>query len=432
MTVEVQTVAPCRLKMIITAPPDETRGPYDDIIAMFTRQGNPPGFRAGKAPRPVIERHYRAEIDQEVRRTLTAKFYRKALEQEKITAVDIVEAGSILFTPATGLTFTVTLDVAPEFKLPQYKGIPVKVPEIPIATADIENQIQRMRRMFATPAEVANSPAQSGDLATIDYEGTLDGKPLAETTPGLDILNGVKDHTVELGNCAPLPQEFSDALIGAMPGATVSFNAAFAEDFSVAALRGVTVAYTATLKSLRHIDPLDDAALLEKIRFAKDMDALRADIRADLEQRNNARRREQKFEQITQFLASRCTFDLPTIETAHEVNRTARGMISHYAQSGATREQLEENRDALLKDASNIAERRLRMRYILSRIADEEKIEASDQEVNQRLREIAYEQQQPVEKIKAEIEKNHNLEGLRQDVRIRKAINFLVTEAKDE
>jgi len=432
MTVEVQTVAPCRLKMIITAPPDETRAPYDEIIAMFTKRGNPPGFRAGKAPRPVIERHYRAEIDQEVRRSLTGKFYRKALEQEKITAVDIVDVGSVLFTQTAGLTFTITIDVAPEFKLPQYKGIPVKVPEIPVATADVEDQVQRMRRMFATPAEVADQPAQTGDLATLDYEGALDGKPLSETTPDLDVLNGLKDRVVELGNCAPLPSEFNDALIGALPGATVTFNAAFAEDFPVAALRGATVAYTATLKSLRHIDPLDDAALLEKIRFAKDMESLRADIRADLQQRNDARRRDQKFEQITQFLSSRCTFDLPTIETAEEVNRTARGMISHYAQSGATSEQIAQNRDALLKDASTLAERRLRMRYILSRVADEEKIEATDQEVNNRLAEIAYEQRQPVEKIKAEIEKNHNMEGLRQDVRIRKAIHLLVTEAKED
>ena len=431
MTVEVQTVAPCRLKIIVTAPPEETRAPYDEIIAKFTKQGNPPGFRAGKAPRPVIERHYRAEIDQEVRRSLTAKFYRKALEQEKITAVDIVDVGSVAYSQTDGLTFTVTLDVAPEFKLPQYRGIPVNVPETPVATADIEDQVQRMRRMFATPAE-ANRPAQNGDLATIDYEGSLDGRPLAETTPDLAMLNGVKDHVIELGNCAPLPREFSDALTGAQPGETVSFNAAFAEDFPVAALRGATVAYTATLKSLRHIEPLDDAALLEKIRFAKDMDALRADIRDDLKHRNEARRREQKFEQISQYLSSRCTFDLPTIETAHEVNRTARSMISQYAQSGATREQLEENRDALLQNASSIAERRLRMRYILSRIADEEKIEATDQEVGQRLREIAAEQQQPVEKIKAEIEKNHNLEALRQDVRIRKAIHFLVTEAKGD
>jgi trigger factor len=156
------------------------------------------------------------------------------------------------------------------------------------------------------------------------------------------------------------------------------------------------------------------------------MEALRADIRSDLERRAAARRRELKFEQITQHLASRCTFDLPTLEAAHEVNRTARGMISHYAQSGATREQLEENRDALLKNASTIAERRLRMRYILSRIADEEKITATDQEVNQRLRQIAYENRQPFEKAKAEIEKNYGLEAVRQEVRINKAIDVLV------
>ncbi|MCL1887486.1 MAG: trigger factor [Kiritimatiellaeota bacterium] len=431
MTVDVQTVSPCRQKLIISAPPDETRGPYDEVVAKFVRQGTPPGFRAGKAPRPVIERHYRAEIDQEVRRALVGKFYRKAVEQEKITVVDIVESGDARFSQSTGLAFTVTLDVAPEFKLPNYKGIPVKAPETPVTTADIEGQVAHMRRLFATPVEVVGAPAQSGDLATLDYEGTLNGRPLAETTPSLDLLNGVKDHVIELGNCAPLPPEFNDALIGAEAGATVSFKAAFAGDFTVEALRGATVDYTATLKALRHVEPLDDAALLAQMRFAKDMDALRANIREDLGQRAAARRREAVFNQIQQHLASRCAFDLPTIETAEEVNRTARGMIARYAQGGATREQLEQNREALLKDASNTAEHRLRMKYILSRVADEEKIEATDAEVGQRLQEIAYENRQPVEKIKAEIEKNHNLEALRQDVRIRKAIDLLINESKE-
>ena len=430
MTVDVQTVAPCRQKLIITASPEETRGPYDEIIAMFTRQGNPPGFRAGKAPRHIIERHYRSEIDQEVRRSLVGKLYRKAVEQEKITAVDIVDVGSVLFTPTTGATFTITLDVAPEFKLPQYRGIPVNVPETAVASAEIEDQVDRLRRMFSTPAEVTGRPAQTGDLATIEYAGTLDGKPLSETTPDLDLLNGVKEHVIELGNCAPLPREFSDALSGADIGATVGFNAVFADDFAVEKLRGATVAYTATIKSLRQVIPLDDAALLEKIKYVKDMDALRADIRSDLERRAAAARREQKFQQIAQHLDSRCKFDLPTLETSQEVNRTARSMIARYAQGGATREQIEENRDALLQNASTAAERRLRMRYILTRIAAEEKIEATDAEVSQRLMEIAYENRQPVEKIKAEIEKNQGLEAVRLEVRIRKVIDFLVEESK--
>ena len=430
MTVDVQTIAPCRQTLAITVPPDETRGPYDVVVASFIRRGNPPGFRSGKAPRAVIERHYRAEIDKEARQSLLWTFYRKAIEREKITAVDIIEIGSTRFSPATGLEFTITLDVAPEFQLPQYKGIPVNAPETPVTNSDVEEQVDRMRRMFATPVDVAGRPAQSGDLATVDYEGARDGRPLAETLPGLDLLTGVKGHVIELGDCAPLPPEFNDALVGAEPGATVPFEAKFAEDFAVAELRGATVAYTATLKALRQAIPLDDAALLEKIRIAKDMDALRADIRADLQRRNDANQRERKFQQIAQHLASRCAFDLPTSETANEVNRTARNIITRHIQSGATREQIEENRDALLQDASNTAERRLRMRYILSRVADEEKITASDAEVGQRLAEIARENRQPAEKVRAEIEKNHGLEALRQDVRIRKAIDLLVSESK--
>jgi len=429
MTVDVQTIAPCRQKLIITVPAEETRAPYDDIIAMFIRHGNPPGFRAGKAPRAVIERHYRADIDKEVRQSLIGKFYRRALEQEKITAVDIVDVGSVLFTPATGATFTITIDVAPEFKLPQYKGIPVKVEEKPVAEQEVDDQITRMRKMLATHTDVKDAPAQFEDAATVDYEAALNGKPLAETVPNLPVLTGVKGHVITLGESAPLPKEF-DALVGAKPGETVSFEATFPKDFPIPELQDATVNYTATLVSLRRPEPLDDATLLEKIQFAKGMDALRQNIREELEHRNTARQRNAKFDIIAQHLVSRCKFDLPKIETAQEVNRTAQSMMTNIIQSGATREQIEEHRDTLLQNASDTAERRLRVRYILSRIADEEKITATDQEVDQRLRQIAYENRQPFEKAKAEIEKNYGLEAVRQEVRIHKAIDILVDAAE--
>ncbi len=432
MTVDVQTIAPCRQKLIITVPAEETRAPYDEIISMFTRQGNPPGFRAGKAPRPVIERYYRGEIDKEVKRTLIGKFYRKALEQEKITAVDIVDVGSVLFTPATGATFTVTIDVAPEFKLPKYKGIPVKIEEMKVSDQDVADQIARLRKMFAERKDVAGSGAQKEDLLTLDYTGAVDGKPLAEIVPDLVTLAGGKEHVMELGNPAPLPLEFDDALTGAKPGDTVTFDAMFAKDFYVPALQGVKVAYTATVTALRRAEPMSAEAFLDKIRFTKGMDAFQADIRADLEKRNAAHQREAKFDVIAQYLDGKCKFDLPKQETANEVNRTARTMLNDIIQRGATREQIEEHRDALLKNASDTAERRLRLRYILSRIADEEKIEGSDKEVHQRLQQIAYENRQPVDKVRAEIEKNYGLEAVRLDIRIQKVIDLLVNESESK
>ena len=432
MTVDVQAVAPCRQKLIITVPADETRGPYDEIIAMFTRNGNPPGFRAGKAPRHIIERHYRAEIDKEVKRSLVAKFYHKALEQEKIAAVDIVDVASVLFSPATGATFTVTIDTVPEFKLPQYKGIPAKVEETAVTERDVDESLEHMRRSFADYADVADgSPAQKDDIALIDYEGSLDGKPLAEAVPNLPLLAGAKGHPHVLGGGnGALPPAFDDALTGARAGETVAFDAAFEPDFYVPALQGATVKYTATLQALRRPGPMDDAALLEKIKFTKGIEAFRANLRANLEQRAAARARDAKFQVIAQHLDARCKFDLPKIEAANEVNRAARDMVARYIQGGATSEQIEENRDALLQSASSTAERRLRMRYILTRIASEEGIEATDQEVEGQLQAIAYENRQPVEKVRAELEKKYgSLEVLRLDVRIQKTVDLLVNES---
>ena len=428
MTVEVQTIAPCRQKLIITASADEARKPYDELIAEFTKQCNPPGFRAGKAPRAVIERVYRADIDKEAKRVMVGKFYRKALEQEKISAVDIVDIGSVLFSPATGASFTITIDVAPEFKLPQYKGVPVRVEQIAVTESQIDEQVDRMRLMFANLAP-SEGPSQKDDVATVDYEATVDGKPLAELAPNLPYLTGAKDQTIRVGNPMGMPKEFDDAMLGAKPGETVVFDVPFASDFYVQALQGVTAKYSATVKALKRPELLDDAALLEKVQFTKGMEALRADIRQDLERQAAQRMNQQKFQIIAQHLDSRCKFDLPKAETARAVNRAAQQIISNISQGGATREQIEEHRDALLQNATDSAERQLRMKYILARIADEEKITATDAEVNQRIREIAYEHRQPFEKAKAELEKNYGLETIRDEVRRQKAASLLVAES---
>ena len=431
MTIDAQTIAPCRQKLAINVLPDETSGPYEEIVNAFTQRGTLPGFRAGKAPRPMIERHYRAEIDNEVRRSLVTKFYRKALEQEKITALEIVDIEDVHYSPSTGLGFVVTIDVAPEFELPQYKNIPVKIPETPAITdEDVENQIVRMRRMYANQRDVNDEPAQLDDTATLDYEARRDGQPLAEILPNLEILTGIKKHPHTLGANMGLPKAFDDALVGAKTGDTRSFDITFPSDFQITELQGVKVTYTATLTALKRPVPLDDAEFLAKLQFTKGMDDLRGEIRADFERRNAARQREMTFEAIAQQLDSRCKFDLPKNETAQEVNRTTRSMLNRIIQSGASREQIEEHRDTLLKDASDTAERRLRMRYILSRIADEEKVVASNKELNQRLQEIALENNQPLDKIKASIEKNYGLEAVRQEVRIRKVVDLLVASAE--
>lgn len=429
MTVEAQTIAPCRQKLVINATAEETRGPYNKIIADFTKYGQPPGFRAGKAPRHIIERHYQAEIKREVNRSMVGEFYRKAVKDQNITAIDIVDVDAVLFSPATGLSFTVTVDVAPEFKLPKYTGVPVTVAKHEVSEADVTAQVDRMRNIFAERKDVTDRPAEKTDLVTFEYEATADGQPLAETLPNLPMFTGQKEYMMEIGKPDPLPQEFDKALTGATIGETAVFDVKYPKDFAAQELAGKKVNYTATVKGIRSVIPLSDEDFLKRLNFAKGLDAFKDEIRADLEKRAEAQIRRETTEAVFKYLDMKCKFELPKIETANETNRTVRSMVSDIMQRGGTQEEIVNHRDDLIKQASDVAERRLRLRYILARIADEEKIETTDKELNDRLTALAMENRQPVEKVRAEIESNYGLEALRQDIRIDKANKLVVDQA---
>lgn len=133
MKVDTQNVASCKVKVIVKAEADETRKEYEEVIKTFMQQGRVPGFRPGKVPREIIKRDFHKEITEEVQGRLFRALYRQALDQQGIKMVSLLDVSDMLFSPETGITFTLTVDVQPDFDLPKYKKIPV-VFEDPVVT----------------------------------------------------------------------------------------------------------------------------------------------------------------------------------------------------------------------------------------------------------------------------------------------------------
>jgi trigger factor len=162
----------------------------------------------------------------------------------------------------------------------------------------------------------------------------------------------------------------------------------------------------------------------------KDLAALRDRTRQDLQAAAEAREKERQRQEIVEFLLKRTEFDLPQSVVAEETQLAVRGMLHDIVGRGATREDLEKNREAILGAATTQSKERVRLRYILARIAAEEKVEVSDAEVDARLKDLAARYRQPVEKLRATIEERHGLETLRADIRAEKTIDLLVADAK--
>mgnify|MGYP000870067181 FL=1 len=159
MKVDTQKVSPCRVKLIVKAEADETRKDYEDVMTSFMRHGRVPGFRPGKVPREIIKRDFHKEITEEVQGRLFRALYKPAVEKAGVKLVSLLDVGDMLFSPETGIMFSMVIDVEPEIDLPKYKKIPMTFEEPAVTEEQVEEHLGRLRKAFAkfegAPAEHA-------------------------------------------------------------------------------------------------------------------------------------------------------------------------------------------------------------------------------------------------------------------------------------
>ena len=428
MKVDTKSSGPCRVKLIVKAEATETRPDYEEIVKLYVQKGRLPGFRPGKAPRAVVETRYRADIDADVRSRLIGKFYREAIKDAKIPAVAVVDVTDVIFSPQTGISFVAVVDVAPEINLPKYKKIPLKI-ETPVVTDEqVKAQVDRLRNMMARFEDAATQPAARGDLVCIDYSGVCDGKPLQEIVPDAAGLATATDFWAQVEEPEFIPG-LALALEGMKPGDTKEIKVKFEKEFHQEAMRGRKVDYQVTAKNVRHRILPSDEDVCKRTGFAN-LDELRTRSRKDLFTAAEQREQSRQQQEVVDFLIKRTEFDLPESVVIEETNLTMRGMLRDIVGRGATREEIEKNREAILGAATTASKDRVRLRYILSRIAEEEKVQVADAEVEQRLQEMAAQYRTPIEKLRATIEERHGYESLISDIRNEKILTQLVEDAK--
>ena len=433
MKVETNTIAPCRVRVAVKAEAEETREDYEKVVKQYVLHGRIPGFRAGKAPREVILRRYRDGIDQDARQQLIGKFYRQALDQEKLAVVGIIDVSDVVFSPETGITFAMTVDVAPEFKLPKYEGIAIKAQDTTVKPEQIDAQIDRMRDMAAKFEDAKEGETVAiGDLVQIDFEAKVGDQPLKDFLGGEDTSN--------LGSGAGRwfqADNTADAYIpGLMPGVQGmavgekrDIDVSFPKDYPVEALRGQKALYATTVKVLRKRQPADEAEFLKQYG-AETLDALRERVTKGMQAQADRMETDRRRQVVIDHLLKKTEFDLPQSVVESETDAAVRSMLQDGANRGLSREELDKHRDEILGNASTAARDRVRLRYILARIAEAESIKETDEDLETRIREMAVQYQMDASKLRGILEQRNAIESVRGEIRANKVIDMLVEKAK--
>lgn len=429
MKVDVETGEGCRRTLRFDVPPDAMETRYADVLSTFERHAKIKGFRPGKAPRPMVERRFTDEIAEEVREKETNAAFRAWMNETDLDVVAVHGFKNAQWERGGPLAFEADVDVAPEVSLVAYKGIEVRRPSDAVDDAEIGEVIEQFRARQASFEQSGGRPLQMGDYAVVNYSGVIEGKPVADLDPEAKVLSEGSRQWVEISESSFLPG-FASQVVGMEVGDRRQANVDIPAEFGRPLLAGKKATYFVELLEIRErrLPEVDDE--LARGHEQESLDAWRAAIRGALGAEKKAQADRAVRRQVIEQLLAGASFPVPDSLLSHETRRAIYDIVLESRQRGASREAIEERKDELFGFASRSAEQRLRLSYVLRRIADEEKIETAAEDLDERIRRMAEVAGSEPAKVRKELEKRGAMADLESEIRESRALEFVIGHAK--
>lgn len=428
MSVQVEKLEKNMAKLTIEVSAQELEKALEDAFLKNKNKISVPGFRKGKVPRQMIEKMYGPEIFYEdAANALIPEAYSKALDE---CEEDIVSSPDIEVTQIEkGKPFIFTAEVAlkPEVKLGKYKGVKVEAADVAVTDEEVDAAIQRERENNARNIEVTDRPVKDGDITTLDFEGFVDGVAF-EGGKG-------EDYPLTIGSGAFIPG-FEEQLVGAEIGKEVEVNVTFPEDYQAEDLKGKAAVFKCTVKEIKEkeLPELDDEFASEVSEF-ETLDEYKKDVKEKLTQKKEKDAKDAKEAAVIEAIVADSDMEIPEamIETQQ------RQMIDEFAQrmqmQGLSMEQYFQftgaTMDKMMEQVRPQAETRIKSRLVLEAVAAAEGITATDEDFEEEIKAMAEAYQMEVDKVK-ELLPEKSAEGIREDIAVKKAAEFVVNSAKSK
>ncbi|HEY8449276.1 MAG TPA: trigger factor [Bacillota bacterium] len=416
-----------RAHLEIEVPAEEVAKALDRAYRKVARKVLIPGFRKGRAPRPLVERHVgKAVLYEEALDDLLPEAYARAVAETGIEPIDRPEISQVKLREGEPLSFKAVVQVKPEVELGDYRAIRVEKTEPAVTADDVERVLAELREQQAQlVAEPDDRPAERGHFATIDFRGTIDGQPFGGGSG--------ENYTVEIGS-GRLIGDFEDQLLGMRVGETREITIPYPEDFANRELAGKTATFTVTLKELKRkeLPPLDDA-FAQSVGSFGSLEELRKDVENRLSQRAAAEAEADFRQRVVQAAVEQARVDIPEVLVQRRIDQ----LISAFKrrlesqnvrwedflrQSGESIEQL---RESFCEQAAADVKTDL----VLEAIARREGIEPGEDDFAAEAVKLAETYGQKVDEVRKLLERADVRADLAAALRIRKTIDFLVAQA---
>ncbi len=431
MNVQINAINDTRKSITVTLDQSEVDAEYKKLLGEFSLQVRLPGFRPGKAPAAMIEKRFAKDLKEEFKGRVVSKAYQEGMKESKLDVLAIVNVEEGEVAPGAPVTITVTMDVRPEFTLPEYTGISTEIQPTEPTDAEVDSVIEGLRSERAD-FKVATRAAAKGDYVRFGYTGTLDGKPLTDIVGEKAIYAAAPQTWEEVeganeGLLSGVAQQISGLQAGEQKDITVTFPADFGP---VPALAGKAVVYAIEVQEVREraLPELDEAFF--KANQVDSLDGLKTQVKSSLTMRKEYANRAEQRRQITDSLVAQANFDAPESLVASERDGVLRQFIEENMRRGVPQEEFEKNKQELHDSATKAAVSRVKVQLLLAKIAEKEGLKVEEQDINNWLMREAMRSGTKPEKLVKDLGKDREqFRALQQQILFDKALDFIVSKA---
>jgi trigger factor len=422
MKVNVEDISSIKKKVHVEVPEDRVAQEIDSFYEELKKKAKIKGFRPGKAPRTILERYFKDYAKGEVLQRLIQDTFPKALSEVSFSPVAPPAFDPQELEGGKPFRYAAIVEVKPQIKIEDYTGLNLEGKKEEVRDEELEERLKNLQNLHAQLKAISEPrEVRTGDYVILDYDAKMDGKPLDEGK-GVDI-------TVEVGSGRFIPT-LEENLIGLKPEDDKDVDVSFPADYGYKKWAGKTVSFHVKVKEIKEkiLASLDD-------EFAKDLggfdslEALTAKLREDMQKvKEEALDRHFK-DQIVDQLLQKNSFEIPPSLVEEQNQALVSEAKLRLASQGMNLKDMDISEDKLREDYRAVAERQVKTYLILEKIAGQEGISVSDEEVQGRLKEISERSHQKFEAVKRYYEKNGLIPEMQAGILSDKTLNFLIEKS---
>jgi trigger factor len=413
-----ETKESTKREIAVEVPAQEVQRETEALIQKYQKLARLPGFRKGHVPASIIRQRFSEDIKTEVVEALVPRYFRQEAEKQGLVPVSQPRVTDLHIHDGEPLRFKASFEILPEIKVEGYKDLRADKPVIEITDEEVQQALNHLQEQHATFDAIEGRTLVDGDFAQV----SLDGRP--KDGEGQPVH--MDDVLVEIGGKNTMP-EFTEHLRGASAGDEKTFEVKYPEDSNDQRLRGKTFDYTVKVLSLKKksLPELNDAFAKELGDFTG-IDDVKKRVRENMEAEKKHTAEHEAKDNLVAELVKRNDFEVPEAMVDRQIDvRLERGLRALASQGMRAEDMKKMDLNRLRSGQRDQAVQEVKASLLLDRIADLEKLEVSDEEIDHEIEALALQTKQTSEAVRARLTRDGALDRIRNRIRNEKTLNFL-------